>query len=82
MKTILDFKDFTKGLDTSTEAPARPRPRTREPFGNFTVEDKRRQLVGQVARVIQELLNQGRLSDTDRRLLMIASAVKLLLDAA
>jgi hypothetical protein len=42
-------------------------------------DEKRRQLCGQIAGIIQELTSLPTLSDTDRRLLNISSAVALLL---
>jgi len=78
MKDVLTFKDFTRGFHTQNPA-ATPKRRRWAPFDNITPEDKQRQLLGQVVGVIQELLNQDQLSSTDRRLLMLAGAVKLLL---
>jgi hypothetical protein len=42
-------------------------------------DEKRRQLTGQIAGIIQELVNLPTLTDTDRRLLNLSSAVALLL---
>jgi hypothetical protein len=72
------FAEFTKtfqGTSPMKSKPTAPPPDTKSGTG-----DKRRQLRGQIAGIIQELLNVQTLSDTDRRLLNISSAVALLLD--
>jgi hypothetical protein len=42
-------------------------------------DEKRRQLGGQITGIIQELLNLPTLTDTDRRLLNLSSALAFLL---
>jgi hypothetical protein len=42
-------------------------------------DEKRRQLCGRIAGIIQELLNLPTLTDTDRRLLNLSSALVFLL---
>jgi hypothetical protein len=73
---MMDFKDFTAGFRNSTPRLSKhttDAPKLKVP------DDKRRQLIGQIARVIHELGNTPALSDTDRRLLNISSAVAYLL---
>ncbi len=79
--TIATFADYTRGFRNSSaintsdsnRKPTRPKAVSRDP------ETKRRQLRGQIAGIIHELLNLATLSDTDRRLLNISSAVAFLL---
>ena len=64
-----DFKEFTKSYSSSSFSQHNAR----------VPDEKRRQLCGQIAGIIQELTSLPTLSDTDRRLLNISSAVALLL---
>ncbi len=74
---MMDFKDFTRGFhDSPTPSPRKPI--TPRPAA-YAAPGKRQQLRGQIAGIIQELLNLPALSDTDRRFLNIASAVAYLL---
>ena len=74
---MMDFKDFTKGFHDSP-SPSPRKPGTPRPAVN-AAPGKRQQLRGQIGGIIQELLNLPALSDTDRRLLNIASALAYLL---
>jgi hypothetical protein len=69
-----DFKEFTKSYNSIFF----PLHNTRVPKLNVP-DEKRRQLCGQMAGIVQEFLNLPTLSDTDRRILNISSAVALLL---
>jgi hypothetical protein len=79
--TVATFAGFARGFrnsrasDTSdtNRKPTTPRADKGDP------EPERRQLRGQIAGIIQELLNTPELSDTDRRLLYISNAVVFLL---
>jgi hypothetical protein len=75
MTSFADFtKDFRNSSATDTNRkPTRPKPR------GFDPETKHRQLIGQISGIIQELLNLPELSDSDRRILSISSAVAFLL---
>lgn len=73
----MTFADYTKGFRNST--PMKHRTPTTTHSANSKGEEKRRQLMGQMARIIQELLNLQALSDTDSRILSISSAVAYLL---
>ena len=64
-----DFKTFTKSYSSISS----PLHNTRVP------DEKRRQLGGQITGIIQELLNLPTLTDTDRRLLNLSSALAFLL---
>ena len=72
--TVGDFKEFTKSYNSISLA----KHNTRGPKLNMPGET-RRQLRGQMAGIIQDLLNLPTLSDADRRLLNISSAVAHLL---
>jgi hypothetical protein len=64
-----DFRDFTKSYSSSS-------------FFHYNArvpDEKRRQLCGQITGIIQELLNLPTLTDTDRRLLNLSSALAFLL---
>lgn len=80
--TVATFADFTRGFRNSS-ASSDTSDTTRKPTtpkaGKGDSETKRRQLRGQVAGIIQELLNTPELSDTDRRMLNISGAVAFLL---
>jgi hypothetical protein len=79
---MMKFSDYTKGFRNTAQVDMRNRPAqpTRPKSApSIEPETKRRQIVGQIARIIQELLNQPQLSDTDRRLLNVSSAVAYLL---
>ena len=65
-----DFRDFTKSYTSIFF----PQHNTRVP------DEKRRQLRGQIAGIIQELHNVSELTDTDRRVLNISRAVAFLLE--
>ena len=71
------FADFTKTFQGSAPVKHKTTP---PHFAKDESGDKRRQLRGQIAGIVQELLNLPTLSDTDRRLLNISSAVALLMD--
>ena len=63
------FKKFTKSYSSISS-----------PLHNTHVADeKRRQLCGQITGIIQELVNLPTLTDTDRRLLNLSSALAFLL---
>jgi hypothetical protein len=64
-----DFKTFTKSYNSISS----PLHNTRVP------DEKRRELCGRIAGIIQELLNLPTLTDTDRRLLNLSSALAFLL---
>ena len=64
-----DFKTFTQSYNSISS----PLHNTRVP------DEKRRQRCGQITGIIQGLLNLPTLTDTDRRLLNLSSAVALLL---
>jgi hypothetical protein len=72
-----DFKGYTSAFGNPTPASNPESPVPKRP--GVDPDAKRRQLVGQIAGIIQELTNQAQLCHTDRRLLMISSAVALLL---
>jgi hypothetical protein len=79
---MMKFSDYTKGFRNTAQIDKRNRavPATPpKPFSNIDAETKRRQIVGQIAGITQELLNLPELSDTDRRLLNISGAVAYLL---
>ena len=73
---VMRFADYTRGFHTPSTGPSTRQPIAPRPF---SPDMKMRQLRGQVAGVIQELLNQSQLSDTDRRILIISAAVQFLL---
>ena len=64
-----DFKEFTKSYSSSSFSQHNAR----------VPDEKRRQLCGQITGIIQELLNLPTLTDTDRRLLNLSSALAFLL---
>jgi hypothetical protein len=69
-----DFKEFINGYNSISFSQHNPRvPKVNVP------DEKGRQLCGQITGIIQELLNLPTLTDTDRRLLNLSSAVALLL---
>lgn len=76
---VATFADFTRGFWNHSARNAKPRPTTPKPTANGGSEPKHRQLRGQMASIVQELLNLPTLSDTDRRLLNLSSAVAFLL---
>jgi hypothetical protein len=76
---VTKFYDYIKGFRSSSAADASCKPPTPQPAVNGDSEAKRRQLRGQIAGALQELLNSPELSDADRRLLIISSAVAFLL---
>ena len=76
---IATFADFTRGLWGNSARASKPRPTGPKPTANDDPEARDRQLRGQIAGIIQELLNLPTLSDTDRRLLNLSSAVAFLL---
>ena len=69
-----DFKEFTKSYNSISF----PLHNTRVPKLNVP-DEKRRQLCGQITGIIQELLNLPTLTNTDRRLLNLSSALAFLL---
>ena len=71
------FAEFTSTFQGS--APMNRHPTPPPPGAKNDSGEKRRQLRGPIAGIVQELLNLPRLSDTDRRLLNISSAVAHLL---
>lgn len=71
------FLGFTRDRN-SIAAKMNRKPTSQKPIG-IDPQTKRRQLTGQVAGITQELLNLPQLSDTDRRILTVSSAVALLL---
>jgi hypothetical protein len=76
---MMKFSDYTKGFRNSMGPRTNPKldpPKSAEPGA------KRRQLAGQIAGITQELVNLPTLTDTDRRLLNLSSAVSLLLAGA
>lgn len=77
--TTTTFADFARGFWDNSARASKPRPTAPRPTANGDSETKRRQLRGQIAGIIQELLNLPTLSDADRRLLNISSAVAHLL---
>ena len=79
MKTVLTFRDYTRGFRDTPRPPQHSKRRLPRPFSNVDPVDKRRHLVGQIAGIVQELLNQEQLSHTDRRLLIVARVVQFLL---
>ena len=73
-KTFFGFTRDRNSIAAKTNRePAKPKPIGIDP------QTKRRHLNGQIAGITQELLNLPQLSDTDRRILAICSAVALLL---
>jgi hypothetical protein len=72
-----DFKGYTSAFGNPTPISKPGPPAAKGP--GVDPDSKRRQLRGQIAGIIQELTNLPQLSHTDRRLLMISSAVALLL---
>ncbi len=76
---VMKFFNYTKGFGNSSVSDTKRRSATPKPTVNGDPDAKRRQLCGQMARIIQELLNLPELSDADRRILSICSAVAFLL---
>jgi hypothetical protein len=77
MKTT--FVDFTKGFWDKPTRTFKPRPTTLKYTANADSEE-RRQFSGQMADIIQELHSLPELTDTERRVLSIGSAVAFLLE--
>ena len=78
MKTT--FADFAKGFWDKPMRASKPRPTTLRYTANADFEPKRRQLIGQMADITQELHNLPELTDSDRRVLNISRAVEFLLE--
>ena len=75
----MTFADFAKGFWDKPTRTCKPRPTTLESTVTADSEPKSRQLTEQIAGIIQELHNLPELTDTDRRVLNIGSAVAFLL---
>jgi hypothetical protein len=73
------FADFAKGFWDKPAQASKPRPTTLKSIVTADSEE-RRQLTEQMADIIQELHNLPELTDTDRRVLSISSAVAFLLE--
>jgi len=65
------FADFARGFWDKPAQTSKPRP--------TTLNSKRREFRGQIVGIIQELYSFSELTDTDRRVLNISSAVAFLL---
>jgi len=74
---MMDFKDFTRGFHNNPSPQPHKSPTLRPRLN--AAPGKRQQLRGQIGGIIQELLNLPALSDTDRRMLNISSALAYLL---
>jgi hypothetical protein len=77
--TTTTFADFARGFWDNSARASKPRPTAPKPTVSGDSEARRRQLCGQMAGIIQDLLNLPTLSDADRRCLSISSAVAFLL---
>lgn len=78
--TVATFADFTRGFRNSSASDTsykNRKPTTKADNGDS--ETKRRQLLGQIAGIVQELHHLPEFTNTDRRLLNLSSAVAFLL---
>ena len=78
-KMTMTFADFAKGFWDKPTRTSRPRSTKLKSTVTADSEPKSRQLTEQMADIIQELHNLPELTDTDRRVLNIGSAVAFLL---